>query len=89
MERPFLMHVVGVLGGCWARITVDSVGRLGSFSSVDFFFSLNEPKNRLQRFVRATLSTFSTSIRRKWVWVRELLRMPNETDVCSAWNNHF
>ena len=37
-ERPFLMHAVGELAGCWSRITVDSVGILESFSSVDFFF---------------------------------------------------
>ena len=60
MERPFLMHAVGVLARCWSRITVDSVGILESFSSVDFFPS-NEPKNRLQGFVRATLSVFSVA----------------------------
>ena len=83
------MHAVGELAGCWSRITVDSVGILESFSSVDFFFPLNEPKNRLQGFVRATLSAFSVAVRRKRVWVHKLLRMTNETDVCSVWNNLF
>ena len=54
-----------------------------------FFFPLNEPKNRLQGFVRATLSVFSVAVRRKRVWVHKLLRMTNETDVCSVWNNRF
>lgn len=83
------MHVVGVLAGCWSRITVGSVGILESFSSVDFFFLSDESKNRFQGFVRATFSTFSAAVWRKWVWVPELLRITNETDVCSIWNYHF
>ena len=54
-----------------------------------FFFLSDEPNNRLQGFVRATFSTFSAAVWRKWVWVPELLRMTNETDVYSIWNYHF